>query len=128
MEKHTPFKDWMGNVIKVNDTICTISFQSPQETIKTAMLVINDGKFEEIHSSEELVEREIIVIHSMGVVQDTEDGFYVKMNYDDWTINTPLHQYVNPVFFMDDKSLIAIKGVSDKKEDIEQTSVFQSFI
>ena len=123
----TPFKDWMGNTIHVGDTICRVMFQPKETEIEHGIMFIGKDKSVNTQNYKSKIKQNPILLLDEGLVVERLDSFFVEIKDGNWTITERLAIYTDKTFYLYENFLIAIKGVSDKREDLEKTSLFKSF-
>jgi hypothetical protein len=123
----TPFKDWMGNKIHIGDTICRVIFQPKEVEVEHGIMFIGEDKSVNTQTYKSKIKQNPILLLDEGLVIECLDSFFVEVKDGNWTIRERLTIYTDKIFYLYENFLIAIKGVSDKIEDLEQTSLFKSF-
>jgi hypothetical protein len=126
-QKETPFKDWQGNTIHVGNTICRIKFQPKEVEVEHGIMFYGEDKSVNTQTYKSKIQQEPILLLDEGLVIERLDSFFVEIKDGNWTITERLALYTDKTFYLNENFLIAIKGVSDKIEDLEKTSLFKSF-
>jgi hypothetical protein len=124
----TPFKDWMGNKIHIGDTICRVIFQPKEVEVEHGIMFYGEDKSVNTQTYKSKIKQNPILLIDEGLVVERLDSFFVEIKDRNWTITERLAIYTDKTFYLNENFLIAIKGVSDKREDLEKTSLFKSFL
>ena len=106
-------KDWKGNIIKDGDEICFIKIRTGGFFKNFTVMIPNGDKTFTAHTVDDEPDEDCWQIGDYIKIWSNENGqlFYTTKN-GEWTF----HQHFSMINFLgDSKSILAIKGISDKK-------------
>lgn len=109
-DKPKDVTDWKGNVIKEGDEVCFIKIRTGSFFDNLGLLIPDgEGGFSEYKTEEETEED----CWEVGDYVTVERGLKYTSTMGEYTFIMPISALV---FFPKEKSILAIKGVSDMKE------------
>lgn len=112
-DKRKEVSDWKGNAIKEGDEICFIKIKTGSGFLSFSIMIPNgDGSYEKIESPAE-PEKDCWEVGEYLKVEKEGRYLFVNSKCGEYTVQQEISLLT---FCMSERTILAIKGVSDSKE------------